>query len=108
MQPIQKLNPKSIQFVFTDIDDTLTRRIDGLNNQLEILAASGWRRFIEEDDSAVGRSWAFQARPEEIQEFLEQTIRSLRHSAIDLEESAMSSGDGERYGITVAFARTKE
>lgn len=24
MQPIQKLNPKSIQFVFTDIDDTLT------------------------------------------------------------------------------------
>lgn len=87
------------------IDDSITRRIDGLNNQMEILASSVARRFFDDDAEAVGRSWAFSARREDIRQFLEDTMRQLRHSAIDLEESGLSSGEPlGRYGITVAFA----
>lgn len=90
------------------IDESITRRIDGLNNQMDILAASVWRRFIEGDDTAIGRSWVFAARPEDIRPFLEETVRKLRHGAIDLEEVAVGSEDFGRYGITIAFAGVED
>ena len=90
------------------IDESVTRRIDGLNNQMEILASSVWRRFIEKEDTAIGRSWVFAARPEDIRPLLEETVRSLRHSAIDLEEVAIGTENFSRYGITIAFADVED
>lgn len=86
------------------VDQELDRRIDGLNNQMEIIAASVWSRFVESDDTASGRSWVFGARSQDIREFISETIRRLRHGAIDVEELAVEHGDFDRYGITVAFA----
>jgi hypothetical protein len=91
------------------IDETLTRRIDALNNQMEIMAESVWRSFVEGDGAtAVGRSWSFAARAEELAAFADRTIRELRHGAIDLEESALRSDGAARFGVTIAFAKVGE
>jgi len=88
------------------LDDMLGPRIDALNNQMEILAESVWARFIAgEAASAVGRSWTFAARPQEIEAFIDKTIRDLRLGAVTLEESALRTGTPHRYGATIAFAR---
>lgn len=87
------------------VDEDLTRRIDALNNQMEILAASVWSRFVAGEATAVGRSWVFAAKKEALLAFIDQTIRSLRHDAIDLEESALNEGPFERYGVTLAISR---
>lgn len=106
---VEKRSYKLSSSLRSYIDETITRRIDGLNNQMEILAASVWQRFMESDDTAIGRSWVFSARPEDLREFLAETVRKLRHSAIDLEESALSEGGTlERFGITVAFASVEK
>ena len=90
------------------IDESITRRIDGLNNQMEILSSSVWQRFVEADETAVGRSWVFAARPQDVRQFLDETIRRVRHSAIDLEEAAIADKEFSRYGITIAFAGVED
>lgn len=90
------------------IDEELARRIDALNNQMEIIAASVWSRFVDRAPTASGRSWTFVARPEELVAFIDETIRRLRHGAIDLEESALRDGRFGRFGVTVAFGSVEE
>ena len=86
------------------VDDQLSARIDALNNQMEIIASSVWARFVGGVDSAIGRSWVFAARAADLQPFIEQTMRALRHGAIDLEESALAAGTFARHGVTISFA----
>lgn len=92
-------------FVTADID----RRIDALNNQIDILSRSVWSGFIEgEQLLSRGRSWVFAARQRDIPEFIERTLSTLRHSAIDLEQAALDEGTFTRYGVTLAFAPIEE
>ena len=86
------------------VDEQLGARIDALNNQMEIIASSVWSRFVKGVDSAIGRSWVFAARGQELQPFIDQTVRALRHGAIDLEESALAEASFQRYGVTISFA----
>jgi DNA-binding transcriptional ArsR family regulator len=86
------------------VDEELSRRIDALNNQMEIIASSVWARFLDRSEGASGRTWVFAARPADIQAFIAETIRTLRHGAIDLEEAALAEGAFARYGVTVAFS----
>jgi hypothetical protein len=89
------------------VDEKLTRRIDALNNQMEILAASVWSRFMGKGERAAARSWVFAARDADIEGFIEQTIRTLRHGAIDLEESAVADKDFNYYGVTFAVSEVE-
>lgn len=86
------------------VDDQLNARIDALNNQMEIIASSVWARFVAGVDTAIGRSWVFAARASDLTPFIDQTVRALRHGAIDLEESALAAGTFARHAVTVSFA----
>lgn len=91
------------------VSDDLDRRIDGLNHQLDILVASVRQRFVAgNDETARARSWFFAARDDDVPEFIERTVRELRHGAIDLEESALTDGSYRRYGVTVAITPVEE
>ncbi len=87
----------------------LHRRLDGLNHQLDILVSSVHQRFhVGNDDSARARSWFFAAREADVTPFIEETVRTLRHGAIDLEETALAEGDYRRFGVTVAITPVEE
>lgn len=91
------------------VSDDLDRRIDGLNNHMEVLADSVWARFVEgASETALGRTWVFVARPEDVAEFARQTALAVRHGAVDVEEAALKEGARERFGVTLAFAPLKE
>ncbi len=88
-------------FVTEDLD----RRIDGLNNQLDVVGKSVWSRFVEGDEThATARSWVFAAESHAFQAFSARAIRELRHGAVDLEEAALRDGNYARYGVTIAFS----
>lgn len=92
------------------VSDDLERRVDGLNNLLEVLADTVWQRFVERNAStAMARTWVFAARPEQIIEYVESTVRRVRHEVVDLEEAALREGGlSDRYGVTLAFTPIKE
>ena len=88
-------------FVTADLD----RRIDGLNNQMDLLTRSVWSRFVDGDDThAAARSWVFAAESHAFQAFSARAIRELRHGAVDLEEAALRDGHHDRYAVTIAFS----
>jgi hypothetical protein len=91
------------------VSDDLNRRIDGLDHQLDILVSSVQERFVSgNDDTARARSWFFAARDQDVPAFIDQTVRALRHGAIDLEESALNEGPYRRYGVTLAITPVEE
>ncbi|MFT7581990.1 MAG: hypothetical protein ACI9MR_003671, partial [Myxococcota bacterium] len=68
-----------------------------------------WARFVEgAPDTALGRTWVFVARPEDVEAFARKTALAMRHEAVDLEEAALKHGERRRFGVTVAFAPIKE
>ena len=86
------------------VDNQLTRKIDGLNRQMDILSSSVWSRFVDNTKTSVGRSWVFAGKEADVVEFIESTIKSMRHGAVDMEESALESGDYKRYGVTFSIS----
>ncbi len=86
-----------------------SRRIDGLNNQMDVLASSVRHRFAAEPaPTAAGRSWVFAAQRADFTGFVDETVAHMRHRAVDLEEAALRRGTLERYGVTIAFAPVQE
>ena len=91
------------------IDRTLTRRLDGLAHQLELLADGVWAGFVEPPHAeraaeAYARSWVFSACPAQLEAFAEETIKRMRYGAIDLDEATKNASDGapsRRYGATI-------
>lgn len=82
-----------------------SRRLDGLNNQMDVLTQSVWSSFVHGNTTtARARSWVFAARPQDIEAFIESHMKTTRHHAVDLEEAALSDGNYARYGVTVAVA----
>jgi hypothetical protein len=91
------------------VSDDLSRRIDGLNNHMEVLADSVWARFVEgAPETALGRTWVFVGRPEDVAAFARKTALAVRHDAVDVEETALKEGGKQRFGVTLAFAPIKE
>ncbi|MEZ4317588.1 MAG: hypothetical protein R3F61_08785 [Myxococcota bacterium] len=91
------------------VSDDIERRLDGLNHQLDILVASVHQRFhVGNDTSARARSWFFAAREADVSPFIEETVRTLRHGAIDLEESALAQGSYRRFGVTIAITPVED
>ncbi len=86
------------------VDEKLSRKIDGLNRQMDILSASVWSRFVDETKTSVGRSWVFAAKEEDVVAFIEKAVRELRHGAVDMEEAALESDSHKRYGITFSVS----
>lgn len=86
------------------VDEQLTRKIDGLNRQMDILASSVWSRFVEGKNTSVGRSWVFAAKDKDVLTFIESTIKTMRHGAVDMEEAALDEGDYKQYGVTFSVS----
>ncbi len=82
--------------------ETTERRLDGLAQQLELLADGAWTAFTGRDDLyARGRSWVFRACPTALRQIGEETLQNLRHQIADLEHEAERQRGGSLCGITV-------
>lgn len=86
-------------------NEDLDQRLDAVSHQTTVVADSVWARFArDEQAAAVGRSWTFAARPEDVPAVVARVIATLREEATELEDAAMSAGGGARFGLTVAIA----
>jgi len=87
------------------VSEDANRRLDGLNNQMDILTSGVWASFVNGNgETARTRSWVFAARPADIEAFIDQTTKATRYAAVDMEEAALSGGSFTRYGVTIAVA----
>ncbi len=85
------------------LDDTLDARLDGLHNQLDVLTEAVWNGFVDPPQEAIHtRTWVFHAEGAALQEMVKATVLRIRHDAVELEESAFSTGMGQRYGVTMS------
>lgn len=90
------------------VTDETMRRVDGLNNQMDVLAGSVWARFVDPKPGAGARTWVFAARPQDFEQLMADTVHRMRHDAVDLEERALPGPGWVRFGVTVAFAPVLE
>lgn len=91
------------------LNDDRQARVDGINHQMAIVADSVWGRFIRRNDqTAAARTWAFAARPEDVEALISRLLPELRAQAIAMEEGALAEGTRVRYGLTVAVAPVEE
>jgi predicted transcriptional regulator len=65
-------------------------RIDALSEHLEVIAETLRRRYLESrpDEQSAARTFTFQARPEDIEEFREELLEFIREKTRALEERA--------------------
>ncbi len=83
------------------------RKVDAVNHQLEVVASAVQARFLHGvKEGASGRTWTFRARPAELQQVMDKVVEELRTTIFELDEKA--GVDGERVGLTVAFAGLDE
>ncbi|MBT9561226.1 MAG: hypothetical protein IV100_34850 [Myxococcales bacterium] len=87
------------------VQSDLLPRIDGLRHQLEVLTAAVVRRFFGASDQrpTMARTLAFLGRPEDVQAFGDELIRTLRRGAVDVEEHSLQAGEHDRYAVTFAL-----
>lgn len=91
------------------LSDDPAARVDGVNHQMAIVADAVWSRFVRRNSAtAAARTWAFAARPEDVEVALARVIQQLRAEAVGMEEAALASGVRSRFGITVAVAPLEE
>jgi len=90
------------------VNDDRVRRIDGLNHQLDVATDAVWARLLDDSASAGGRTWAFLARPEDVEAQQDTWFSYLRSRAVELEKAAKEQGGGQLFGLTVAFGRKRE
>lgn len=100
-----KRNPSAHEFLGTDT----TGRIDGLNRQMDVLAATVWRRLVEPDARpALARTFVFQASDADFQALIDDVAALARDRAIAADQAAESTGAGARVGLTFAAAPLEE
>jgi hypothetical protein len=77
------------------ISDDWETRIDALSEHLEAVAETLRRRFLESspDELSAARTFTFQARPEDLDEFREELLTFIREKTRALEERAEQSRD---------------
>ena len=75
-------------------------RIDGLNEHLEVVTETIKQRFLgDTPDSAVARTFTFQARPEDWRAFREEMLEFVRQRTEVLEARAADALDAELYAL---------
>lgn len=83
------------------------RKVDAVNHQLEVVASAVQSRFLHGvKEGASGRTWTFRAKPAELQTVMDKVVEELRSTIFELDEKAGT--DGDRVGLTVAFAGLEE
>lgn len=92
------------------VGSTHERMLAGLAHQLEVVSSALSARFLGNGGGvAVGRTFAFVARKDDVEEMAQALVRELRHRAVEVEETALHSGDPfGQYGFTLAVGPTKE
>ena len=90
------------------VTDDPAARIDGLNHQLDVLAAAVVTRFLEPDRTSIGRTLSFVATPEVVEALAATLARELRARCGEAEEASLEAGDYARYGVTFALAPLDE
>lgn len=104
---ILRRNPEDHQF-FNEAD--IVGRVDGLNRQMDIFAATVWNRLIEDrpPPTAVARSYVFAGQEKDVRKLLDDVLQLTLDRAIEADETAQSTDGGNRYGITIAASPLEE
>ncbi len=86
---------------FYDPSDA-SRRVDGLNRQMDILAATVWQRLVENDDAPIARSYVFDANDDDYERLVRELLAKIRDDAIAADAAAQDADARVRRGITLA------
>ncbi len=84
--------------------EDLKARIDGLNHQLDIIAAAVRARFLAPRGNAIARSLSFVAHTEDMEALGDTLIKALREQCGAAEEAALKRGSFQQVGVTLALA----
>ncbi len=88
------------------VEDALAARIDGLNHQLDVIAAAVVSRFLNGPGPSLARTLSFVADPARVEQLADRLARELRRQCGDTEEEALRDGAHENYALTFALAPT--
>ncbi|MFN3198487.1 MAG: hypothetical protein ACE366_08735 [Bradymonadia bacterium] len=100
-----RLEPAWVSLVREDMQ----ARIDGLNHQLDVIAAAVRTRFLAIDERpAVARTLSFAGTPEDMQKLGRAIAQQLRVLCSEAEEDALEAGGHQRYAVTFALAPVDE
>ena len=92
-----------------DAADDLAARIDGLNRQMDVVAATVWHRLVEPGARpALARTFVFHASDRDLQAMIDIVSQELRERAIAADAAFDATGDGARVGLTFAAAPLEE
>lgn len=88
---------------FTGVDTAV--RIDGLNRQMDVIAAAVWHRLVEGSTRpAMARTYVFHASDADLAALTEAVQQLLRDRAVAADRAWETTGIGARVGITFAAA----
>jgi PAS domain-containing protein len=105
---VWRRNPAAHDFLGATPDD-LVARIDGLNRQMDVVAATVWHRLVEPGDRpALARTFVFHASDRDLQAMIDATAQGVRERAIAADVAFDATGDGGRVGFTFAAAPLEE
>lgn len=98
-------NPDAHEFLGTD----LRGRIDGLNRQMDVVAAAVWHRLVAPSARpAQTRNYVFDGTDADLQGIVEAVDAVVRERAIAADRRVESGGGGGRLGFTFAAAPLDE
>jgi hypothetical protein len=83
-------------------------RIDGLNRVQDVVAQAVWTRLIEDDATALARTYVFHASPEDYQALLDEVAALVKGRAIAADGVYEQTKQGQKFGITLAGAPMEE
>ena len=87
------------------VGDGLLARIDGLNHQLDVIAAAVRSRFLGGDERpALARTLSFVGTSERVSALANELARSVRQRCADAEEDSLGQDGFESYSVTLALA----
>jgi hypothetical protein len=98
-------NPEDHIF-FNEAD--IVARVDGMNRQQDIIAETVFKRLLDPEsangDPVAARSFVFKAKPEELKAALDELLKQVLNTAIELDENAAEAGAQSEHGLTIAVA----
>ncbi len=89
-------------------DDTMAAKVDALNNMLETVFATVWRRFFKADMRAGARTVGLRVRPEDVPEIERIYEELVWPRLVELDDRAREVDDVVEVGLTYCWSPLDE
>jgi len=98
-------NPDAHSFI---TGDDLHNRVDGLNRQMDVLAATVWNRFVSDQDTGGARTLVFRATDGDFTKLVAALETWLTEHAVATDAAAENTPEAATVGITFAATQMEE